>query len=253
MMRGNILLLCLLYVLIFSIALVSVSAAEEAFDLCNFLNERVDIYNEYVGVVQKNPSANALIRIFGDQRIAVHADDQICGLIISEGKIESVTREELPKTTIDVHTDAKTIREIKNLDDFKKAWFEERISIKWRKQNLANMIQKLLLFVKHNPETTAATGLAGVSVYSFFFYYTGNFDAMTRKMYPAFLLLTGRRPEALVREEGSKLMRIKYEWKGKGYMMKREFHRLLIGHSYTFSYELEPVGEVKEATIKFEV
>jgi hypothetical protein len=242
----------LLYVLIliFATALVSVSAAaEEAFDLYNFLNERVDIYNENVGVLQENPFSNALIKIFGDQRIAVHAEDQTIGLIISEGKVERVTRDELPKTTVDVYTDAKTLREIESVDDFKRAWFEERISTKWRNP-LANLIQGLVLFVAHNPETTAATGVAGFSVFSFFFYYTGNLDAMIRKMYPAFLLLTGRRPEALVREEGTKLMRIKYKWKGKGYMMKRESHRLLIGHSYTFSYELEPAGEIKGATIK---
>ena len=33
-------------------------------------------------------------------------------------------------------------------------------------------------------------------------------------------------------------------------MMKKGYHRLLIGHSYTFSYELEPAGEIKGATIK---
>ena len=97
-------------ILIFATALVSVSTAE-AFDLYNFVDERVDIYNEDVGVLQEDPFSNALIKIFGDQRIAVHAEDQTIGLIISEGMVERVTRDELPKTTVDVYTDAKTLRE----------------------------------------------------------------------------------------------------------------------------------------------
>ena len=246
---GKIEIRIILYILMITTALVSVSTAEEDFNLYNFLNEQVNIYNENVEVLQKDQFFNALIKIFGDQRIAVHAEDQTIGLIISEGMVERVTRDELPKTTVDVYTDAKTLREIESVDDFKRAWFEGRISIKWRNP-LANLIQGLVLFVVHNPGTTTAAGAAGFSVFSFFFYHTGNFDAMTRKMYPAFLLLTGRRPEVPVSEEGTKMMHIKYKWKGKGYMMKRGYHRLLIAHSYIFSYELVPAGEIKGATIK---
>ena len=246
---GKIEIRTILYVLIIATALVSVSTAKEDFNLYNFLNEQVNIYNGNVEVLQKDPFFNALIKIFGDQRIAVHAEGQTVGLIMSEGMIERVTRNELSGTTVDVYTDAKTLREIEGVEDFKRAWFEERISIKWR-NSLVNIIQGLIFFVAHNPETTAAIGVTGFLIFSLFFYHTGNFDAMTRKMYPAFLLLTGRRPEALVIEEGTKLIRIKYKWKGKGYMMKRGYHRLLIGHSYIFSYELLPTGKIKGATIK---
>ena len=47
-----------------------------------------------------------------------------------------------------MYTDAKTLREIESVDDFKRAWFEGRISIKWRNP-LANLIQGLVLFVVH--------------------------------------------------------------------------------------------------------
>ena len=63
------------------------------------------------------------------------------------------------------YTDAKTLREIESVDDFKRAWFEGRISVKWRNP-LANLVQGFVLFVAHNPGTTAAAGAAGFSVFS---------------------------------------------------------------------------------------
>ena len=102
--------------------------------------------------MQANPFSNALIKIFGDQKIAIHAEDQTIGLslIMSGGKVERVrvTRNEPPKTAADVYTDAKTLREIESVDDLKRVWFEERISVKWRNP-LANLIQGFVLFVAH--------------------------------------------------------------------------------------------------------
>lgn len=239
-------LFCMFGVLIFFSS--PVLAIEED-NLYTFLDEKKDFYNENLEQLKTDAFFRNFIRLLGDQRIIIHADDQIGGLIMSAGIIVDVTPEEPQDATVDIFTTMATLRSIKNVEDFKEAWLEGKIKVEWRNP-IVELVLEVVLFVANNPETTAAAGAAGIPIFSFFFYYTGGFEAYTRNMYPIFLLVTGRRPRPRVKEEKSDLLRIKYKWEGKGYMMKKGCHRLLVGNSYVLSYELEPLGELREATIK---
>ena len=223
--------------------------AIEEDNLYTFLDENKDFYNENLEQLKTEAFFRNFIRLLGDQRIVIHADDQIGGLIMSAGIIADVTPEEPQDATVDIFTTMATLRSIKNVEDFKEAWLEGKIKVGWRNP-IVELVLEVVLFVANNPETTAAAGAAGIPIFSFFFYYTGGFEDYTRNMYPIFLLVTGRRPRPRVKEEKSDLLRIKYKWEGKGYMMKKGSHRLLVGNSYVLSYELEPLGELREATIK---
>jgi len=238
-------LFCMSAVIIF---FSSPALAIEENDLYTFLSENKNIYNENVEKLKKSDFIRSFIYLFGNQRIAIHADGQIAGLIFSDGMIVDIIPEEPQDATVDVFTNMITLVNIKNIEDFKEAWLGGRIKVEWRNAAV-DLFQDIVLFVANNPKTTTAVGAAGIPIFSFFFYHTGGLEAYTRKMYPVFLLLRGRKPRPRVKEEKSDLLRIKYKWDGKGYMMKNGYHRLLIGHSYVFSYKLEPLGELREAAI----
>lgn len=183
-----------------------------------------------------------LLGLFGNKHVAIHADNQIVGLILSNGKIINITIGEPEDTAVDITTDLETIKNIKTADDFLKAWSEGRIKVIFRNP------------VTDNPEASTAAAAAGVISFGFFYYYTGNYFITKKYLFSMFSMLgvvkLGHRAEVKSEISSERMRFCILGFEGKGYKPKNSHARLLIGHSYLLTYKIIPLKDFKQLKIR---
>jgi hypothetical protein len=225
--------------ILFLILLFSNISSAKSENLYTLVNEKKELLNENFAVIKEEHPF--LFSLFGNQHVAIYADDQIVGLILRNGEIVEIIQGEPEDTTVDIFADIETIENIKTADDFLRAWREDRVKVIFRNP------------ISDNPMASCSGLAGGAFAFGFFYYFTGNYYSTKRSLITMFSMSGLIRKEKVGVEKEIATERILFSilgWEGKGYKPKNKYARLLIGHSYLLNCRFTPLEEFKRVKIK---
>ncbi|SNQ59586.1 hypothetical protein [Candidatus Methanoperedens nitratireducens] len=228
--------ICIIF--LFFLSNISIAVSESLYTL---LVENKDLINQNLVTIKKEYPV--LFSLIENRRVAIHTpDNQVAGLILSNGEIAQIIQGEPEGTTIDMFVDIGTIENIETPYDFLKAWREARIRVIFRNPIISN------------PIASGAVLAGSVFVFGLFYYFTGNYYKTKKSLFTAFSMLgmVKRNDRAYVEKEivTERMLFSILGWEGKGYRPKNNYARLLVGHSYLLNCRFTPLKEFKQAKIK---
>ncbi len=215
---------------------ISVAQSERLYTL---LLQKKEMINENLVVAkEKYPF---LISMFENEHIAVYAGGETDGIILNDGTIEEIIPNIPEKTTVEIFSDAQTIENIRTIDDFLAAWSKGKIKVIFRNPIL------------DHPLASTAGFAAGIFIFGFFHYFTGNYYGNKKfllSLFGMFGVTKNKKRPGVESEISTERMLFFLGWEGKGYKPKNNYARLLIGHSYVFKCTFTPLKDFKEVKIR---